>query len=72
FRLPDMLANRADVWNLGDAVAGREDLFALSFGRLAPRLEPRDGVLPLAPPGRDRPGRAGAAGKGRGRAVRAV
>ncbi|MEU3566439.1 DNA repair ATPase [Kitasatospora sp. NPDC006786] len=31
FRLPDMLANRADVWNLGDAVAGREDLFALSF-----------------------------------------
>lgn len=31
FRLPDMLANRADVWNLGDTVAGREDLFALSF-----------------------------------------
>ncbi|WP_234322727.1 DNA repair ATPase [Streptomyces sp. NRRL S-350] len=31
FRLPDMLANRADVWNLGDAVAGRDDLFALSF-----------------------------------------
>ncbi|SOB81687.1 DNA repair ATPase [Streptomyces sp. 1331.2] len=31
FRLPDMLANRADVWNLGDAVAGRQDLFALSF-----------------------------------------
>ncbi len=31
FRLPDMLANRADVWNLGDAVAGRADLFALSF-----------------------------------------
>ncbi|GAA1390376.1 DNA repair ATPase [Kitasatospora putterlickiae] len=31
FRIPDMLANRADVWNLGDVVAGREDLFALSF-----------------------------------------
>ncbi|MFF2661977.1 DNA repair ATPase [Kitasatospora sp. NPDC058032] len=31
FRIPDMLANRADVWDLGDVVAGREDLFALSF-----------------------------------------
>ncbi|MDY0810624.1 DNA repair ATPase [Kitasatospora purpeofusca] len=31
FRVPDMLANRADVWNLGDVVAGRDDLFALSF-----------------------------------------
>ncbi|MFI9341866.1 DNA repair ATPase [Streptomyces sp. NPDC052773] len=31
FRVPDMLANRADVWNLGDALAGREDTFALSF-----------------------------------------
>ncbi|NEA55732.1 DNA repair ATPase [Streptomyces sp. SID13666] len=31
FRVPDMLANRADVWNLGDAVTGREALFALSY-----------------------------------------
>jgi len=31
FRVPDMLANRADVWNLGDVLAGREDLFALSY-----------------------------------------
>ncbi|MCX4758635.1 DNA repair ATPase [Kitasatospora purpeofusca] len=31
FRIPDMLANRADVWNLGDVVAGRDDLFGLSF-----------------------------------------
>lgn len=31
FRIPDMLANRADVWNLGDVLTGREDLFALSF-----------------------------------------
>ncbi|MFC6010229.1 DNA repair ATPase [Nocardia lasii] len=31
FRIPDMLANRADVWNLGDVLAGREDLFALSY-----------------------------------------
>ncbi|WP_031507542.1 DNA repair ATPase [Streptomyces megasporus] len=30
FRVPDMLANRADVWNLGDVLAGREELFALS------------------------------------------
>nr|BFD93682.1 hypothetical protein KitaXyl93_50420 [Kitasatospora sp. Xyl93] len=40
FRLPDMLANRADVWNLGDAVAGRENLFALSFV---------ENVLPASP-----------------------
>jgi hypothetical protein len=31
FRIPDMLANRADVWNLGDVVSGRADLFASSF-----------------------------------------
>jgi hypothetical protein len=31
FRLPDMLANRADVWNLGDVVSGHGDLFASSF-----------------------------------------
>ncbi|MEV6489012.1 AAA family ATPase, partial [Actinoplanes sp. NPDC051633] len=31
FRVPDMLANRADVWNLGDVLAGREDLFELSY-----------------------------------------
>lgn len=31
FRIPDMLANRADVWNLGDVLTGRDDLFTLSF-----------------------------------------
>jgi len=31
FRIPDMLANRADVWNLGEVLSGREDLFALSY-----------------------------------------
>ncbi|AEV82110.1 DNA repair ATPase [Actinoplanes sp. SE50] len=55
FRVPDMLANRADVWNLGDVLAGREDLFALSYLEnaltantvLAP-LAARDGAdLPL-------------------------
>ena len=30
FRVPDMLANRADVWNLGDVLSGKEDVFALS------------------------------------------
>ncbi|WP_435884137.1 DNA repair ATPase [Streptomyces xiamenensis] len=30
FRVPDMLANRADVWNLGDVLSGRDELFALS------------------------------------------
>jgi hypothetical protein len=31
FRIPDMLANRADVWNLGDVLSGRQELFALSY-----------------------------------------
>lgn len=31
FRIPDMLSNRADVWNLGDVLSGREELFALSY-----------------------------------------
>ncbi|CRK60364.1 FIG01123212: hypothetical protein [Alloactinosynnema sp. L-07] len=31
FRVPDMLANRADVWNLGDVLSGREELFSLSY-----------------------------------------
>jgi hypothetical protein len=31
FRVPDMLANRADVWNLGEVLTGKEDVFALSF-----------------------------------------
>ncbi len=31
FQIPDMLANRADVWNLGDVLSGREELFSLSY-----------------------------------------
>jgi hypothetical protein len=31
FRVPDMLTNRADVWNLGDVLSGRDELFALSY-----------------------------------------
>ncbi|WP_395297697.1 DNA repair ATPase [Kitasatospora hibisci] len=51
FRIPDMLANRADVWNLGDAIAGRQDLFALSFIENALTSNPH--LAPLA--GAERP-----------------
>ncbi|MFI2432670.1 DNA repair ATPase [Streptomyces sp. NPDC018693] len=50
FRVPDMLANRADVWNLGDVLTGKEDAFALSF--LENALTANPVLAPLA--GRDR------------------
>ncbi|MDG4856671.1 DNA repair ATPase [Streptomyces sp. T-3] len=50
FRIPDMLANRADVWNLGDVLTGKEDAFALSFIENALTSNPH--LAPLA--GRDR------------------
>lgn len=31
FAIPDMLANRADTYNLGDVLSGQDDLFALSY-----------------------------------------
>ncbi len=31
FRIPDMLANRADIYNLGDVLGGMEDTFLLSY-----------------------------------------
>ncbi|MGB5877089.1 MAG: DNA repair ATPase [Psychrobacter nivimaris] len=31
FKVPDMLANRADIYNLGDIMSGMEDIFALSY-----------------------------------------
>ena len=31
FQVPDMLANRADTYNLGDIIGGSEDLFNLSY-----------------------------------------
>ncbi|NTX57433.1 DNA repair ATPase [Myxococcus sp. CA039A] len=31
FRIPDMLANRADTYNLGEILDGKEHLFALSY-----------------------------------------
>ena len=49
FRIPDMLANRADVYNLGDVLAGKDDAFALSFLENALTASPT--LAPLA--GRD-------------------
>ena len=31
FQIPDMLANRADTYNLGDILDGKDDVFALSY-----------------------------------------
>src|SRR5690606_11861879 len=31
FKVPDMLANRADIYNLGDVLSGMEHAFALSY-----------------------------------------
>lgn len=51
FRVPDMLANRADVWNLGDVLTGKEDVFALSFVENALTANPV--LAPLAGRHRD-------------------
>jgi len=31
FKIPDMLANRADIYNLGDTLSGMQEAFALSY-----------------------------------------
>ncbi len=31
FQVPDMLANRADIYNLGDIIGGKSDVFKLSY-----------------------------------------
>ncbi len=31
FQIPDMLSNRADIYNLGDVLSGREEAFSLSY-----------------------------------------
>ena len=46
FRIPDMLANRADVYNLGDVLSGKGDAFALSFLENAMTSSPA--MAPLA------------------------
>ena len=49
FKIPDMLANRADIYNLGDILEGKEAAFALSYVENA--LTSNTVVAPLA--GRD-------------------
>ena len=46
FKIPDMLANRADIYNLGDVLSGREALFALSY--IENSLTANPALLPLA------------------------
>jgi hypothetical protein len=49
FQIPDMLANRADTYNLGDILEGKRDAFALSY--LENALTSNTVLAPLA--GRD-------------------
>ncbi|MBB6118437.1 DNA repair ATPase [Nocardiopsis algeriensis] len=51
FRIPDMLANRADVYNLGDVLSGREEVFALSYIENALTSNPV--LAPLSSRGRE-------------------
>ena len=51
FRIPDMLANRADVWNLGDVLSGREEAFEMSY--LENALTSNVVLAPLAARSRD-------------------
>lgn len=46
FKIPDMLANRADIYNLGDVLSGRESLFALSY--IENCLTANPNLMPLA------------------------
>ncbi|MCC6648493.1 MAG: DNA repair ATPase [Polyangiaceae bacterium] len=46
FRIPDMLANRADTYNLGDVLGGQRELFALSY--LENSLTSSPALSPLA------------------------
>ena len=49
FRIPDMLANRADIYNLGDVVAGHADAFAGSYLENALTSHPALSALAAAP-----------------------
>lgn len=46
FKIPDMLANRADIYNLGDVLSGREAAFALSY--IENSLTSHPALMPLA------------------------
>ncbi|MBB5320526.1 DNA repair ATPase [Marinobacter oulmenensis] len=51
FQIPDMLANRADVRNLGDQLSGMDDVFALSY--LENAMSSNAVTAPLASRGMD-------------------
>lgn len=51
FTIPDMLANRADIYNLGDTLSGREHEFSLSF--IENSLTSNAYIAPLATRGMD-------------------
>ena len=46
FKVPDMLANRADIYNLGDIMSGMEEVFALSY--IENSLTSNKALAPLA------------------------
>mgnify|MGYP000856101217 CR=1 FL=1 len=46
FQIPDMLANRADTYNLGDILGGQEEVFALSY--LENTITSNKALAPLA------------------------
>ena len=46
FQIPDMLSNRADTYNLGDILGGKDELFALSY--LENALTSNPALAPLA------------------------
>jgi len=51
FQIPDMLANRADTYNLGDILQGKDELFALSY--LENSITSNTTLAPLAARGLD-------------------
>ena len=64
FQIPDMLANRADTYNLGDMLGGKEELFALELPRERADLEPGARAARHARPGGRAQARAHGAGRG--------
>lgn len=46
FKIPDMLANRADIYNLGEVLGDKQDIFALSY--LENSLTSNNVLAPLA------------------------
>jgi hypothetical protein len=50
FKIPDMLANRADTYNLGDVLSGRDQQFAMSFVENAVTSNPTLSPLASRPP----------------------